>query len=1599
MDQGSAAPQPALEAMENHPPDIAALYAWLGAKGLKYRDFSVSRGAERSRLRTRDSDIADAVDSGAARSKETNRAASQLQDQPDENPVAKKSAEKIATGGFGLHIAGIAMVPVLLLLVVMAALPLAALPETIFAAMVFALAIWLNQISKTHQMTLSLICLSSFVTMRYAFWRSFSLATFLHDPTSHWSLLDAFFMLSLYGAELYAFVVMFLGYLQMLWPLQRMPAALPDEVQEWPHVDVLIPTYNEPLEVVRYTALAAVNMDWPPEKMHVYILDDSKREEFRRFAQEAGVGYITRSDNRHAKAGNINHALTLVSSPYVAIFDCDHAPTRSFLQTTMGWFRRDPKMGLVQTPHHFYSPDPFERNLQQFRTMPNEGELFYGIIQDCNDFWNATFFCGSCAVLRRKMLDQIGGIATETITEDAHTSLRMQIAGWNTSYLNVPQAAGLASERLSGHVKQRIRWARGMIQILRTDNPLMAPGLNWQQRLCYFNAMLYFLYALPRLIFLTGPLIYLLLGHVNIPGGWELILAYALPHLALTSLTNSRIQGQHRHSFWNEVYETVLAPYILLPTLLALVNPKFGKFQVTDKGGVVEESYFDARIAQPFLVLMVLNFLGLMMGPIDYYYRDPGHLGTVVMNSIWTIFNTIILGVSMAVAYESQQRRQNVRIEMQVPVRIRTPQGDMGMGMTEDLSGGGSAIHLGAPVDVLRGDFVSVILATPSGEAVLPARVLRARGRRIRIRFENLTIAEQEQLTMVLFSRADTWLEWGRNRTADRPLHSLGLITWISIQGIRHTFWDLISRRPRIPQAGDRSPASATVAGMLLLGVMAGMATRMVVSPRSTYAATLPSKPAATTQSKVATQSAALQTPSLQHGAPVPAQSSPANGNLQNQFHDQFTLRDIGITKTLVLRGIDSTSVIPFVLPQTEVADTAELHLRYRFSPGLVPSVSHVNVTINGSLFASVPMEPGKNDQQFEETLAVPVEMLVHKNMLSLEFIGQVAGSLNANGSDAQNNPALWLRIDPLTSLEISGDRLPLANDLKLLPTPFYDPDQAEPQTVSIVFVAAPSEEALQAAGVMASWLGVLADQHRVRLPVSIGGVENRAAGMASSLPSGNAIVIVERDSDDARKLFGLERIAGPTVAIRANPSDSQGKLLILAGQNASQTLQAAQALVLNPSVLSGSTVELRVHLPAARQPDDAPRWLPAGQITRFQDLTAEDLESDGSAPLNIPLRLPPDLYYGMKKNVRLYLDYRYNPMPLASDSSLNILENGSFIGSLPLPQGSKPIKELHAYIGLPVFKMHSFVNQISTVFYFQLHKTANGEMPINQRGAILPSSYIDLRGLYHWAVMPDLRLFSDAGFPFTRRADLSSTTVILPDAPSSAEIELYLTMMSRFSGSTGFPALRVQVRGPESLGKEADQDYLVLGTMSDQPALGQLASFLPIGVQRDGLHIRHADGFFAPLLHAWWRVQGQPQPESGDSFVTGALPDALLEGIESPWQSEQSVIVAVARDNAEIKDLLDASDATADAGDIQKSVSILRGNHFDSYRLGGQVYHQGQLPKWVLWSVWYAQYPYLALMLVLAICFLLAIVTMELLRQRAIRRVEAFAKQEVWTR
>ena len=672
----------------------------------------------------------------------------------------------------------VAAVGAALLLALVVSVPLDLTGQLIFSAGSFGAALLLSR-TPGRLTTLAMIVLSISASSRYMYWR-------VTDTVGFTNWVDACFGFGLLLAELYAFLVLLIGYFQTAWPLQRRPVPMPQDVDTWPSVDVFIPTYNEPLEVVKQTVFSAMQMDWPEDRLHVYVLDDGRREEFRDFCEELGVGYLTRDNNAHAKAGNINAALAVTGSDYVAIFDCDHIPTRSFLQICMGWFIRDPKLAMLQTPHHFFSPDPFEKNLDTFHVMPNEGELFYGIVQDGNDLWNAAFFCGSCAIIKRAPLLEVGGVAVETVTEDAHTALKLSRHGYNTAYLELPQAAGLATESLSAHVGQRIRWARGMAQICRVDNPLFGPGLKLGQRLCYFNAMLHFFYGLPRLVFLTAPLAYLFFSAHVFQATAAMITAYALPHLMHASITNSRIQGRFRYSFWNEVYESVLAWYIMRPVLVAFVNPKLGKFNVTAKGGVIEQSYFDWSIARPYLILLLLNLLGFVVGIWRMVAVGPSSevFSTLVINMVWTAYNIILTSASLAVASETRQLRSTPRVTAALPAALRFADGKTLVCETDDFSQSGVGLRVPNELQLETGSEVHVSLFRSDEEGTFPAQVTFSGGGRLGLRFEGLSLQQQADIARLTFGRADAWIDFWGNRQHDKPLTSLKSVMVIGVRGL-----------------------------------------------------------------------------------------------------------------------------------------------------------------------------------------------------------------------------------------------------------------------------------------------------------------------------------------------------------------------------------------------------------------------------------------------------------------------------------------------------------------------------------------------------------------------------------------------------------------------------------------------------------------------------------------------------------------------------------------------------------------------------------------------------------------------------------------------
>lgn len=672
------------------------------------------------------------------------------------------------------------VVSTLTLLAISITTPMTSENQMLYLLLTWVFALWMRK-SESSIATTTLAGLAIASSVRYLWWR----LTYTLEFDNY---TDALFGMLLLSAELYVWVVLLLSFLQTIHPLRRKPTELPHNREIWPTVDVFITTYNEPLSVVRSTVLASQIMDWPADKLRVHLLDDGRRPAFRRFAERAGVNYLTRPNNLHAKAGNLNSALAATEGELVAIFDCDHVPARNFLTSTVGIFITNKKCALVQTPHHFFSADPFEKNLGGFRVMPNEGALFHGVIQDGNDLWNSSFFCGSCAVLRRAPLEEIGGIATDTVTEDAHTALKLHRKGYESAFLNIAVAAGLATESLSAHISQRIRWARGMMQIFRIDNPFLGGKLSLAQRFCYGSAMIHFMHGLPRLVFLITPLAYLLFERHVIHTSLFVLLLYAIPPYLHSSLANHRLQGNFRHSFWSDAYESVLAYYIVIPTTIALLFPSFGNFNVTAKGGVHERSWYDWGISKPYLFLACLNLLGAAIGIVRLFWLNTHEIDTVLINLGWALFNATMLGMALGVAAEARQVRSSHRVNYGQPATLQI--GATPLACTaRDFSMDGLQLELSCEPRIVENTRATIALTDLYGkQQIFPVTVIVVNAQTLGVKFAPLSIAQERALLACTFSRPGIWETWRQRYKKDELLSSFAGLLKLGVSGYGKTW-------------------------------------------------------------------------------------------------------------------------------------------------------------------------------------------------------------------------------------------------------------------------------------------------------------------------------------------------------------------------------------------------------------------------------------------------------------------------------------------------------------------------------------------------------------------------------------------------------------------------------------------------------------------------------------------------------------------------------------------------------------------------------------------------------------------------------------------
>lgn len=633
-----------------------------------------------------------------------------------------------------------------------------------------------------------LLAFTGFVTVRYVAWR------FESFPI-HGDLPSRLAAAALLVAELYCLGVVLLGYFVSVRPLERRPLPLPTDPDAFPLVDVFIPTYSEPISVVAPTVCGAVELDYPKDRFRVHVLDDGfprsrtakspeqrqalaeRAAQLRALCDKHGAIYLTRESNEHAKSGNLNAAMKNTSGELIAILDADHVPTRDFLRSTVGFFIHDPKAALVQTPHFFTNPDPLEKNLGVFNQMPAENDLFYRAIQPGLDTWNTSFFCGSGAVVRRAAIVEVGGFSTQSITEDASTSVKLHQRGWRSIYLGRPMVAGLQPETVSGFLVQRIRWGVGMMQILVKQNPWLVRGLTLAQRFCYFSVCLFWFFPFARLVTFAVPILGIVFKLQMYPGGTDSLVGYTLPYLVAVLLTAERLNGRFRRIFSSELYETLQAFYMLPALVSALLRPNAPTFSVTPKGER-SEADFISEFRLPYYGMFVGCVIGLAWG-IVRIILEPESRPILVAAVLWISFNLFLSFGALGVLFEKAQRRARPRIDIDEPITIVGEFGEQQVRLLD-------ANELGLRVRVPDG-LVLDRFEVRFRQHLLAARVIapvNTAGHEYVALYAPRTPEEERAAVVLAYGDSDRWLrQWKRREASANVATSLLGMFAISLRG------------------------------------------------------------------------------------------------------------------------------------------------------------------------------------------------------------------------------------------------------------------------------------------------------------------------------------------------------------------------------------------------------------------------------------------------------------------------------------------------------------------------------------------------------------------------------------------------------------------------------------------------------------------------------------------------------------------------------------------------------------------------------------------------------------------------------------------------
>ncbi|MGK3124355.1 cellulose biosynthesis cyclic di-GMP-binding regulatory protein BcsB [Candidatus Pantoea formicae] len=739
----------------------------------------------------------------------------------------------------------------------------------------------------------------------------------------------------------------------------------------------------------------------------------------------------------------------------------------------------------------------------------------------------------------------------------------------------------------------------------------------------------------------------------------------------------------------------------------------------------------------------------------------------------------------------------------------------------------------------------------------------------------------------------------------------------------------------------------------------------------------------ATLAQAAAPQPTAPEAPRAAAQTPLPVVSQPFDANAPLRDSQLLFNQVAPPPGSMTLRGTEPTSQIEFGVRSDEVVTRALLTLNYRPSPALIPMLSQLKVYLNDELVGLVTVTADQLGKENQTQLAIDPRFIGDFNRVRLELVGHYA-----NVCENPANSTIWMDIGKESKLDLTLQKLPLKNDLSHFPEPFFDARDSRPLQLPMVFSTAPNLVQQRAAGMLASWFGSKAQWRGQSFPV-----------LYNQLPKEQHAVVFATNDHRPDFLKDLPPVEKPTVVMVSQPDNPYEKMLLVLGRDDNDLLTAVEGIAQGELLLRGDTSTIdSVKLLEPRQAYDAPNWVRTDRRTTFAELTQyqNQLQADGLQPnpISLTLNLPPDLFLVRARGIDMDLIYRYTS-PIQQDGSrLAVHLNNQFMQDYPLtPKDTAGQQIMHIpllqglqdssrQLTIPALRL-GVVNQLRFNFDYAntfIGGTADGRCEtvtaVGHHVVIDDNSSIDFSGYRHYIEMPSLNAYANAGFPYSRYADLAQTLVLVQPKPDNGEVSTMLNALGAIGAQTGYPALRVQMSDDWNKAKTTDADVLMIGSipqdLQDDKKINALVEAARSWINMPSRPITAQN---VPVSASDRKVESQTE-------ISSRGPMGAIVGFQSPFSDQRSVVALLA-DSPRGWDLL--NNALLDSGKraaIFGSATIVRESGVTSVRVG-DTYFVGHLPWWErLWNL-LATHP-----VWLAICAVIVVVLFALMAWRLMRMV-----------